>query len=478
MVAARRVALLAAALLPGAAALRTGVPPNSHKAASHTSHAAHSSHAARGASRQQLDNLEDMQYYGDISIGGQTVKGILDTGSFEIVAFSKTCPSCGIAGKYNERGSKTYKKGTISQEHAYGSGSCWASDGFDAVSAGIFTAEKQALWIATECQMPLLAEAKFNAIVGLGPPGEPVITATQDLQSLQSEADAIKNHGGALPKGLISDLEKAEQRVSLAKSKPAMLENFGVSTFSECLGKAPGSPGWLVWNDVTRAGQPGVQKLHVGGNITWGVDVKAMKLGKGEDAMTIACSSGCASIVDTGTSLFAVPTELYNGIFEWVSRLMDKIFPDGNVDCSSLKHFPDLHMTLAGQELTFPPSSYVGKIVGQMNQDTGRYVRTDRIRRSSCQLLFMDIGFAELTPMGPLIILGMPFFRQYYTTFDLGSGRGDRALFVSQADDSCTPGAAAVSGRVMRSAHDFMPREVDASQIRVPHWVEGFKGRL
>ena len=33
----------------------------------------------------------------------------------------------------------------------------------------------------------------------------------------------------------------------------------------------------------------------------------------------------------------------------------------------------------------------------------------------------MDMGMQE-TQFGPMMILGMPWFREYYTTFDLGDG--------------------------------------------------------
>jgi len=464
-----RLASLAAALLPGTFALRSRGALLGDEAGARPGE----------PTRQELENLQDLQYFGEVAIGGQTVKGILDTGSFEIVAFSQRCSTCGTAGKYNEQSSSSFAKGTLRQEeHAYGSGSCWANDGYDTVSAAGFAAQKQALWVATSCDMPLLGTAKFQAIVGLGPPGEPVDTATQNLLDLKEDAKSIKNGDVRAQSDMARQLESAETELRVARSKPAMLENFGVSAFSQCLGKAPGSPGWLVWNDAKRADRPGVQKLRVAGNITWGVTVTGLKLGSRSDGKSIACASGCVGIVDTGTSLFAVPTKLYNQIFKKVSKYVDAHFPPNREpDCSSLKGFPDLYMTVAGQKLHFPPSSYIGSYVGKMSREQSQFVRVDRLS-SGCQLLFMDTGEEQTTSMGPMVILGMPFFREYYTTFSLGAGPGSRTIYVSKAQEGCKPGTEAVSASDERSEHDLRPRQVDASQLRVPRWGDRSHGRF
>jgi len=47
-------------------------------------------------------------------------------------------------------------------------------------------------------------------------------------------------------------------------------------------------------------------------------------------------------------------------------------------------------------------------------------------------------SYAE-TSLGPLWILGMPFFRKYYTSFNVGRSHSDRSLFVAHASNDCLP---------------------------------------
>jgi len=466
--AARLLACFAAASLPGAEALR---------------HGGASALPGGAAVKQELSNLGDVQYYGEISVGGQDVAGILDTGSFELVLFSKNCDSCGIAGKYDEKKSATYEAGKTTQEHAYGSGACMASDGFDTVAVNGLTAKHLPLWLATQCQMPVLQMASFNAIVGIGPPGEPVLSAEHQLKQLQQQKEAYEHTTEGVPKELEKAIESVTEQLKAAQQKPSLLESFGVSTFSECLGRQPGSPGWLIWNDDTRSGAAGVQRIPVAGQITWGVSAKAMALTSSSGSYTevVACKEGCGAIVDTGTSLFAMPTDLYQSVFHSVNIYMNTRLPaDASPDCSDLSHFPDLVMEVGGQQLSFPPSSYIGSYVGQMNKEAERFVRLTGLARSGCQLLIMDLGASQATQMGPMIILGMPFFREYYTTFDLGSGGPEtRSLFVSKAGDSCEPAATGiVSGHSERGAHAYTPRKVDTSKLRVPEGLKRLNGRL
>merc|ERR1719387_3411301 len=57
---------------------------------------------------------------------------------------------------------------------------------------------------------------------------------------------------------------------------------------------------------------------------------------------------------------------------------------------------------------------------------------------SKCQLLIMDVG-TSMTQFGPMWLLGMPFFREYYTSFDLGTQTRERKMFVARADKDCQP---------------------------------------
>mmetsp|Transcript_56147 Transcript_56147/g.130734 ORF Transcript_56147/g.130734 Transcript_56147/m.130734 type:complete len:466 (-) Transcript_56147:86-1483(-) len=422
---------------------------------------------------QELGNLVDLQYYGHFDIGGQTNKGILDTGSFELVVFSARCSSCGIAGHYNESNSRTYRLGKSQKTHAYGSGTCLASDGYDTVSFGPFEAPNQALWLAQECEMQLLAHASFNAIVGLGPPGEPEQVAKSKLQDLENIVKGYEEQKLPVPTEIRRLQAETEQEMALAQSKPALLEKLGVTVFSSCLGREPGSPGWLVWNDNSHIEKSGVTRFPVTDSTMWGLQLTGVAIGN----RTVGCTNGCGAVVDTGTSLFMMASELYDAVLQLLNSYPSQGVP---LNCSDLRHFEDLVFTVGDTQLRFPPSSYLGEYEGQATPAVSSFIRSPEKRsllRSRCELLIMDLGSEG--SQGPNLILGMPFFREYYTSFSLGSGPADRSIYLSEADDSCRPSDGirrTVDSHALRREHGWKPRRVDASKVRVSRKPESRSG--
>jgi len=477
------------ALASGAVLLR-GPTGNSAKGKNST-------HRYSKPHRQKLDNYYDLQYFAEMKVGTQVIKGIMDTGSFELVTFSKHCTTCGRAAAYNERASVSYLAGKHKIVQAYGSGSCKTSDGFDTVSFGPYKALHQAFWEATSCQMPVLDSASFNAIVGIGPPGQPEYTAREELADATSRENTYGKTGTKAPKAVSDRKKQCQDNLKDSLEKPDLLENMGVSTFSVCFGRNPGSPAWLTWNDKVTGDIPGLWKVKVVGEITWSVIIKDLGLHRHhdrtppkQDTTRVGCKAGCTAIVDTGTSLFGVPSDVYESIERAV----------GPLDCNNLRDYPDLVMNLGGHEIRFPPSGYIGSMYGMMSADAYKFMRhpPSNFRRApmnnsidthakrveggagECQLLLMDLGY-EVTKDGPLFILGMPFFREYYTTFDLGGGRGKRFIHVAPADDDCQRAKSPTSFR--STTGTMMPFQVDASKLRPPHHLvrtqgaEGAEGR-
>merc|ERR1719254_437068 len=113
-----------------------------------------------------------------------------------------------------------------------------------------------------------------------------------------------------------------------------------------------------------------------------------------------------------------------------------------NVGCSDMSVFPDLVMNMGGQEVRLPPESYISAVVGSASSYVRKVMHLDDrpspFAQSSalsvqgggtvnCQLMVMDQGMQQ-TQLGPQMIIGMPLFREYYSTFDLGTGPGDRTI--------------------------------------------------
>mmetsp|Transcript_74932 Transcript_74932/g.173744 ORF Transcript_74932/g.173744 Transcript_74932/m.173744 type:complete len:505 (+) Transcript_74932:1-1515(+) len=470
-------ALYLATLTTGATALRNRQDPSELESIVDVVNAERGSTCEPPAPyRQQLINYGDMQYHAEMLLGGQRIQGIIDTGSFELVVFSKGCNTCGIAGIYNELMSSTVAIGNHSQVQSYGSGSCTTTDAWDKVELGCYNTPAQALWLAKECKMPVLSTASFNAVVGVGPPGQPEIMAKKVLEQIQSATDQYKVRGQQVPESLLNSKRRAEVDLKDAQDKRPLLESLGLSTFSHCIGREPGSPAYMVWNDANRIGQQGVMHFGVVGDITWSVVINHVSFHpvRSKSEMQVGCESGCGAILDTGTSLFAVPSSTYR-------QMMRTLVSNHWTDCSDLSNFPSFVIDIGGNKLHFPPSSYIGVVQGQVSSAMSRYFHVDPISAYSltsnatvpmCSLLLMDMG-EESTEFGPLFILGMPLFREFYTTFHTSRSKFNRSVSIAHADEDCHPKlGATVAGMRERKQSDFMPRVVDASLLRIPHWLE------
>lgn len=438
---------------------------------------------------QRLENVIDIQYFGTVTIGNQNMKALFDTGSFEVLVFGGKCTTCGKAVGYHREQSSTYTNGNHTETHSFGSGTCGSEEGFEQVELGPYVADGQPMWEVSWAKMPVLEQASFQAIVGVGPPGEPVSTAQTTLADLKEMEKDYQQTYGFVPSDIQKEESDLEEKIRNEQSKKALLETLNLTTFSSCLGRLPGTSGWLVWNDLDPVGRQNFVELHVAGKFTWSVQIFDLTLGAyaGSPPTILGCENGCGAIVDTGTSLLAFPSTGYQKLFETIRSLQ--------VDCSDISQLPDLTLKVSGHPISFPPDSYIGQMTGQVGQELKKFIRPamhvasmkyapdnnkSRImqlrkhRVTQCQLLLMDMG-DEMTQLGPLAILGMPFFRQYYTTFVLGKdseGHPKSQIHIAPANDQCRPVDSSAPGSTsLVSRRQRRARKVDVSKIRGPRYA-------
>eukprot|EP00747_Dinoflagellata_sp_TGD_P124462 gnl/TRDRNA2_/TRDRNA2_173990_c3_seq20.p1 gnl/TRDRNA2_/TRDRNA2_173990_c3~~gnl/TRDRNA2_/TRDRNA2_173990_c3_seq20.p1 ORF type:complete len:439 (-),score=53.76 gnl/TRDRNA2_/TRDRNA2_173990_c3_seq20:72-1388(-) len=386
--------------------------------------------------RQRLNNFRDVRYTADLEIGGQSLQALIDTGSFEVLVLSDACKTCGKAKSYRKNASSTYKNSTgrlVTQK--FDSGSVKSVEGFETVQVGPYSAIDQAFWEVIEAQMPILqSSSRFSAILGLGPPKSANMLVTKN----------------------------AEVEAGQRPSRRTLVQNLGVSTYSMCLGRKPGSPGYFVWNDINPAIMPSVfTRIPVVGAMHWGVDLRNVRLGHQPWEMTsvesrLGCQNGCGAIVDSGASLITVP--------EVVVQQVKAAIRVNN--CSSVEALPDLVFNFGGHEVSLPPDSYIGQ---------------------GCEplLLPMDVR----TSSGPLWILGLPFFRKYYVSFVATSknggapdhGEGNRHLYISEASTDCRPSRnlSLIQLRSDNRPWKFIERprlrRLHPSDIHSPSWLDAAK---
>eukprot|EP00448_Togula_jolla_P028537 CAMPEP_0170619260 /NCGR_PEP_ID=MMETSP0224-20130122/27423_1 /TAXON_ID=285029 /ORGANISM="Togula jolla, Strain CCCM 725" /LENGTH=438 /DNA_ID=CAMNT_0010945341 /DNA_START=212 /DNA_END=1528 /DNA_ORIENTATION=+ len=421
-----------------------------------------------------LENHEDVQYVGEMIIGQQRISGVIDTGSFELLVFSNECELCGDRELlYNHNCSSKYHQGNVDMMHSFGSGDTWSHEAFDTVKIGPLGTTNQSFWEVVDTAMPVLKSATFQAIVGLGPCGSAKLLADKRVtEALQVEQN-IKDHGGEVPEDVSWDTQDAIRAQKHSNRKVDLATSLKLGTFSVCIGPWRGDPGYVVWNDDLPKTQsnyfvnvPNVGPIH------WSVQMSDVRIGHGvyggSNVVDIGCGGAegpCGAVLDTGTSLLAAP----KAAIDQVDKALEKI----DYDCSRISELPDLLFKLGDSEFSLPPESYVGKVTGIIPTALREVLRSrsnstvdTTSSETGCQSLLMEVD--SKTQFGPMWILGLPFFRKYYTSFNSGyrpSSRESRSLSFAVADEHCKPTNSVSLIHAARRAHDVM--HIDPSKLRM-----------
>lgn len=306
--------------------------------------------------------------FSEISIGTppQTFKVVLDTGSSNLWVPSSECGSiaCYLHTKYDSSSSSTYKKNGTSFEIRYGSGSLSGFTSQDVMQIGDLKIKEQVFAEATEEPGLAFAFGRFDGILGLG----------FDTISVNKIVPPFYN---MIDQGLLDE-----------------------PVFAFYLGDTNNGEG-----DESEAIFGGVNKDHYTGKITeiplrrkayWEVDLDSITFG---DSTAELDNTGV--ILDTGTSLIALPTTLAELLNKEIGA---KKGYNGQytIECDKRDSLPDLSFKLSGYDFAITPYDYILEVQG------------------SCISSFMGMDFPE--PVGPLAILGDAFLRKWYSVYDLGKG--------------------------------------------------------
>jgi hypothetical protein len=151
----------------------------------------------------------------------------------------------------------------------------------------------------------------------------------------------------------------------------------------------------IVWTPV--------QNLK-GGSGFW--EVKVHDVAINGMKMGTCPTKGCRGALDTGTSVIAGPSDIIN------AALLELGVAD---DCSNYATLPKLGFAIDHYVLNIEASDYVKKT------------------EDSCvhQLLALDIP----PPKGPIILLGDPFLRRYYTIYDRDSLQVGISMAIHKNED-------------------------------------------
>ncbi|XP_069879881.1 gastricsin [Dipodomys merriami] len=310
-------------------------------------------------------------YFGEISIGTppQNFLVLFDTGSSNLWVPSIYCKSeaCTTHPRFNPGQSSTYTTSGQTFSLQYGTGSLTGFFGYDTLTLQSIQVPNQEFGLSENEPGYTFVYAKFDGIMGLAYPGLAAGGATTALQGMLQE--------GALSNALFS--------VYLGSKEGS--EDGGVIVFGgvdESL-----YTGEIFWAPVTR-------------ELYWQIALEEFFVG---DQASGWCSQGCQGIVDTGTSLLAVPKNYLGTLLEVIGA-QESAYGQYYVNCNNVESLPTLKFLINGVEFPLQPSAYI------LEEDGFCMVGIESI----------DI---TLESGQPFWILGDVFLRSYYSIFDIANNR-------------------------------------------------------
>ena len=354
----------------------------SHRIASTAAFTSDEYHAAdlatdtSGRGAVKIEDYQDAQYFGEISIGKskQPFKVIFDTGPSNLWIPAPNCTGCGSHPKFREVDSSSYKHGPFPGLAAqgfdltYGSGEVKGYLGSDSVVMGGVAVNDQVFGEVYDPKGLGLAYkvGKFDGILGM-----------------------------AWPRISVDGIPPVFHNMVTQKA-------VGEPVFSFHLGK-DGASGELVLGGVDSSHYNGeLNYLPLSNETYWEVELQGMSLG-GKSVTNVQ-----RAILDTGTSVLAGPTAEVEAIANQIGA--HPVLPFGPykkefiVPCSKLAKLPSLTITLGGNNFTLTASDY-----------------TLDIAKTECMFGFTGI---DMPPeVGDIWILGDVFLRKFYTVFDVGQRR-------------------------------------------------------
>lgn len=371
----------------------------------------------------KLNNNGNIEYWGDFTFGRQTLPAIYDTGSFEVLTLSTLCESCPRDGPvYDRKASKSFKSGdAIEAVHQFGSGPVSSRKAEETLRIGDrespLVAKSMPFWEVISHGIDVWHTSKFVAIVGLGQKDTvPVDPAMQKQMAKSMEEDG---------------LEKKEIKKRM-EPEETLLHRLGVSEFSICLGRGNFAPGSLSFGPklASMKAQALFSPIPVVGKVHWGV--KMTKLGPGKFD---PCDPSCGVVIDSGTSFMSLSPKAIHALSEIGEQI--------NEDCSNLDDLPDLTFNLGDHPFSLPPAAYVIELefgeakqinVNLLAEFVQKKIVSLRARgmARACVPAVQEID--HMTQYGPMMILGMPFLRHYYTIFD----RGEKKIYAAPSSESCS----------------------------------------
>jgi hypothetical protein len=231
----------------------------------------------------------------------------------------------------------------------------------------------------------------------------------------------------------------------------AFLEDMNIEGFTLCLGdtklSGSGVGGRLEMNSKLEVGGD-YKKLDTVGQHVWGAPLDHVGVHGQPSSSECSEHSKCAAIIDSGTTLLTFPKSvvhsLYTAIEMGCSEADCLLTLQDQKECSGPHYnaLPNLELRVGGVDLVLTPRVYMGEMdvdisAASMDETDGKGDRKIKNSHLDASIRDYEVGIRcvpmlssmdERTTSGALVILGMPFLREYAVYFD----RSDWGMSVAQ----------------------------------------------
>merc|ERR1712195_390017 len=329
----------------------------------------------RLVSQTTLKNADMVEYYGQVTVGGQNFAVVYDTGSGIFWVPGKSCTEKACKKHQQLKPNKHIKIEDDLVDITYGTGKMSGQRAVGDVVVGGIKVAHQDFLVSTEEHGQVFDQGRFDGVFGLGK------SALADI--LRQEGD---DEGRATPWYINAIKQNLLQ-------KPIF--SFYVAPNEQ--------PGAVIMGGTNPKLFKGPIKYHAGqSDDYWMMNVESIAAGtdKEDEIMTGGHQHGLQGIADTGTSLLVIPEQ-------FIGKIMHHFKVED--DCSNMDQLKDLHMKMRdvnGEVIkyTLTPKEYVMKV------------------RGSCET---GIGLMDINLPGPhpAMIMGDTFLRSYYSVYNHENGQ-------------------------------------------------------
>ncbi|NWT97707.1 PEPA protein, partial [Urocynchramus pylzowi] len=316
-----------------------------------------------GIAVEPLENYMDDEYFGTISIGTppQEFTVVFDTGSSNLWVPSVFCssPACRNHNRFNPAESSTFLSTNDTLFIAYGTGSMTGVLGYDTVNVAGINVRNQIFGLAETEPGDFFYYTPFDGILGLAFPSIASSGATPVFDNMMME-NLVDRH-----------------------------------LFSVYLSRDSQGGSFVLFGAIDPYyTTKGISWIPLSAETYWQITMESVSVG----GTPVACSSGCQAIVDTGTTLLAVPIRAFRTLMRRLGASSS-----GEISCEAISHLPSLIFHINGKEFPVPPRAYVLRSNGYC----------------TLGLQGMDVPTEE----GEIWILGDVFIREYYVIFDRANNK-------------------------------------------------------